>query len=154
MDWFKEATREEFYMYETIQYWWLKDENPYIDSEYIGLGYLKKVFRAKLTDDNMLLFDKYGHPMFRPDKELGILHQESGYFMAYKDKDYPDSDYKIVKTITVPRGVTVNVRGEYKDGVHKMEMRADERDSSYGVLVSPTADNSDKGYSFKLNNYE
>ena len=53
----------------------------------------------KLTEDKKLLFDKFGHPKFRPDKDLGVLHQENGYFMAYKDKSDPDGDLKIIKTI-------------------------------------------------------
>lgn len=74
VDWTVPATRETFYIFEIIQYWYHNDENPYVDLDILVLGYVKKVFRAKLTEDNKLLFDTYGHPIFRPNKDLGVLH--------------------------------------------------------------------------------
>ena len=67
-------TIERFYMYETIQFWWNNNVNPFVDQEFITIGYIKKVFRAMVDDDGKLKFDKYGYPIFAPNKERGVLH--------------------------------------------------------------------------------
>lgn len=119
------------------------------------MGYIKKVFRAKVNGDNKLNIDRYGHPDFRPNETAGILHQESGYFMAYRDKGYkPGEDYRIVKVINIPRGVTVNVDGVYKGGEHKMELDAEDSDRDYRIYTIGTAANREKGNDILMRNYE
>lgn len=118
------------------------------------LGYVKKIFRAKLNDENKLEFDKFNHPIFRPNKELGVLHQENGFWVAYKNKKDPEAEWEMIKTISVPRGINCNVNAEYIPEEHKMEMDALETELPFGVHVTPRGANVDHGNDFKLRNYE
>ena len=120
----------------------------------MAIGYLKKVFRAKLNKDGKLNFDKHGYPIFKPNETAGVLHQENGYFVAYRQEEKPGEDYRILKLINIPRGITVSSDGEYMDGRHKMEIESKASEPPFRVYVSGIAANRDAGNDIIMKNYE
>ena len=60
-------------MLETIEYWPTEGRNALQDTEFVGVGYVKKVLRTKEPKGNIKT-DKFGRPKLMPDLSRGLLH--------------------------------------------------------------------------------
>ena len=94
-----------------MSYWFIEENKGH--SKYHGVGFAKINRRCQLDEYKKLPLDSHGKPKCTPDEVQPILHQEHGYIIVYRDEDYKHP--RIVKMMSLPKGQTILVKGEYDE---------------------------------------
>lgn len=71
--------------HETLQFYPVENVNYFPQTTYYGLGYIRRVRQANITPEKGLIFDNEGNMVFKANASEPDVHQETGYFLVYKD---------------------------------------------------------------------
>ena len=100
-------------MDEEIQYWCLNGVNAFQGREFKGVGYVKLVRFANLDDDNTIPLNPFGEPIFTPNNDIPPIHQETGYFMAFRRRNIDGALWEFAKILNIVRGQSLMIKGRY-----------------------------------------
>ena len=107
----------------------------------MGLGYVKKVYRALTDDYGNVPKDDYGVPKYAPDENYLVVLEDAGFIMGYNSIGQ-DNNWKLIKMVDSPMGYTIaiDVTHEFDNYNFQFAVESDGGEDS-GIRVAQTTIN-------------
>lgn len=128
-------------LWEALDIWLEFGKNLKSDTNFTGIAYARRARYAKLDENDMLPKDENGNFIVEPRLQAeGDLHTEVGLITGFWDVALGETaPVTISKTVSVARGLTLNLDGEFSEdnGVFKMDFFGSEMDGKLNSIHIP-----------------